>query len=240
MGSRGFGVSSGWLIILLLCWPGLAAAGTFQLQVASLPERAFLHFVEGSTLPRIESFLDNTRRSKFVLFRDRQPQVLKFRALGLSAPFHANVSLPKQNDPWGVTAWEGETGQLVVFRIRGMQSDHQWLRRVAVQRDGVLTRLPVRSVPGPLRSQGLAAPATTVAFVTHALERGTFPAWVERRAATYDGLSVVVARSHNAQESDTVYLVVRMPQAGRTYKVILGWKTVRREGSYVFTHGKGK
>ena len=152
-------------------------------------------------------------------------------------PFSANVELPKRNDPWGLTTWDGDAGELAVFRIRGIQSDHQKLRRVAVQTDGVLTRFPVRGIPAS-QSQPMQVPATAASYLTHALESGTFTAWVERRAVSYDGLSVVIGRHHNAQESDTVYLVVRMPQTGRSYKVILGWKTVKREGAHAITQGK--
>ena len=237
MRNRGLAVASGWLAAALLWWPGMPDAATYQLQVASVPEHVFMYFVEGRTLPRAEAFLDDTRRSKFVLFRDRQPQALELSGPGQSAPFPVNATLPKRNDPWGVTTWDGETGQLAMFRIRGIQSDHQKLRRVAVQTDGVLTRFPVRGFPGS-RLQPMQVPATAAGYLTHALENGTFPAWIERRVVSYDGLSVIVGRHHNAQESDTVYLVVRMPQTGRAYKVILGWKTVKREGGYANTQGR--
>ena len=227
MRNRGLAVVSGWLAVALLWWPGIPQAATYQLQVASIPERVFMYFVEGPTLPRAESFLDS-RRSKFVLFRDRQPQPLEPVAPDQSAPSPVSVTRPKPNNPWGATTWDGEAGQLMVFRIRGIQSDHQKLRRVAVLTDGVLTRYPVRRVPAsPPR---LPVPATAASYLVHALESGTFAAWAERRAASYDGLSVIVGRHHNPQESDTVYLVVRMPQAGWSYKVILGWEDLEHRG----------
>jgi hypothetical protein len=237
MRNRGLTVGLGWLAAVLLCWPVMSDAATYQLQVASMPERVFMYFVEDRTLPRIEAYLDNTRRSKFVLFRDRQPRPLELTGPGQSVPFPVNVTLPKRNDPWGVTTWDGEAGQLAVFRVRGKQSNYQKLRRVAVQMGGVLTRFPVRGVPAS-RLQPMQVPATAASYLTHALESGAFAAWAERRAATYNGLSVIVGRHHNAQESDTVYLVVRMPQTGRAYKVILGWKTLKREGGYANTQGK--
>ena len=237
MRNRGLAVVSGWLAAALLWWPGIPEAAMYQLQVASVPERVFMYFVEGRALPRAEAFFDDTGRSKFVLFRDRQPQLLEPMAPDRSAPLPVNVTLPKPNNPWGVTTWDGEAGQLAVFRIRGIQSDHQKLRRVAVQTDGVLTRFPVRGIPAS-QSQRLQVPATASNYLVHVMQSGTFPAWVERRAVSYDGLSVIVGRHHNAQESDTVYLVVRMPQTGRSYKVILGWKNVKREGGYANNQGR--
>ena len=236
MRNRGLTGGLGWLVSVLLGWTGMPDAATYQLQVASVPERVFMYFTEDRTLPGIEGFLD-TRRSKYVLFRDRQPQPLEVAEPGQSATFSVNVTSPKRNDPWGVTTWDGEAGQLVVFRIRSKQSDHQKLRRVAVQMDGVLTRFPVRGIPAS-RLQPMQVPATASNYLVHAMQSGTFLAWIERRAVSYDGLSVIVGRHHNAQESDTVYMVVRLPQAGQTYKVILGWKTVKREGAYANTQGK--
>ena len=237
MRNRGLKVVSGWLAAVLLCWPGIPEAAMYQLQVASVPERVFMHFVEGRTLPRAEAYFDDTQRSKFVLFRDRQPQLLELVASHQSASLPVNVTLSKPNNPWGVTTWDGDAEQLAVFRIRGIQSDHQKLRRVAVQTNGILTRFPVRGIPVS-QTQWMQVPATAASYLTHALESGTFAAWVERRAVSYDGLSVVIGRHHNAQESDTVYLVIRMPQPGQSYKVVLGWKTVKRGGAYANTQGK--
>ena len=237
MRNRGLTVGLGWLAAVLLCWPVMSDAATYQLQVASVPERVFMHFVEGRALPRAEAFFDDTRRSRFVLFRDRQPQTLKLAEPGQSTTFSVNVTSPRRNDPWGATTWSGEAGQLAVFRIRGKQSNYQKLRRVAVQTGGALTRFPVRRIPSSAQSP-IQVPVTAASYLAYALESGTFAAWAERRAVSYDGLSVIVGRHHNAEESDTVYLVVRMPQAGQTYKVILGWKTVKREGGYANTQGK--
>ena len=236
MRNRGLTAGLGWLAAVLFGWMGMSDAATYQLQVASVPERVFMYFVEDRTLPRLEAFLD-ARRSKYVLFRDRQPQPLELAEPEQSATFSVNVTLPKRNDPWGATIWSGEAGRLAVFRIRGIQSNHQKLRRVAVQTDGVLTRFPVRGIPVSQQRQ-MHVPATAVNYLTHVLESGTFAAWAERRAVSYDGLSVIVGRHHNAQESDTVYLVVRMPQTGRSYKVILGWKNVKREGGYANNQGR--
>lgn len=230
MGIRAFLVVSGWLAAALCSWPGIPEAATYQLQVASVPERVFMHFVKGRTLPHAEGFFDDTRRSRFVLFRDRQPQTLT--ELG---QFPVNIAPP--NNPWGATTWNGDAGELAVFSIRGIQSDHQRLRRVAVQTNGVLTRFPVRGIPAS-QSQPMPVPATAANYLVHAVASGTFTAWVERRAVSYDGLSVIVGKHHDAHESDTVYLAIRMPQTGRTFKVVLGWKTVKRDGAYAITPGR--
>ena len=237
MGNLGLVVTSGCLAAALFWWPGIPEAATYQLQVANVPERVFMYFVEGRKLPLAEAFLDDTRRSKFVLFRDRQPLLLKPMLSGRSVPAPVIVMLPKPNNPWGATTWNGEAGQLAVFRIRGIQSDHQKLRRVAVQTDGNLVRLPLHGIPGS-RSQPMPVPARAAGYLTRALESSMFAAWVERHAMSHQGLSVVVGRHHNPQESDTVYLAIRMPKTERTYKVLLGWKTVKRGGAYAITPGR--
>lgn len=236
MRNRGLTIGLSWLAALLLCWPGMPDAATYQLQVASVPERVFMYFTEGRTLPRIEAYLD-TRRSRFVLFRDRQPQPLELTEPEQSSLSPVNVTLPKRNDPWGVTTWDGEAGQLAVFRVRGKQSNYQKLRRVGVQTDGVLTQFPVRGIPVS-QQRRMQVPATAASYLTHALESGTFVVWAERRAASYDGLSVIVGRHHNKQQCDTVYLVVRMPQAEHAYKVILGWENLEHEGGHANNQGK--
>jgi hypothetical protein len=87
MRNRGLAVMLGWLAAALLWWSGMPEAATYQLQVANVPKHVFMYFVEGSTLPRAEAFLDDTRRSKFVLFRDRQPQLLEADATGSVGTF---------------------------------------------------------------------------------------------------------------------------------------------------------
>ena len=137
MRNRGLAIGLGWLAAILLWWPGTSDAATYQLQVASIPDRVFMYFVEGRMLPHIQAFLDDKRRSKFLLFRDRQPQPLEPMVPEQSATFPLNVTFPKPNDPWGAATWNGDAGQLAVFRIRGKQSNYQKLKRVAVQTDGV-------------------------------------------------------------------------------------------------------
>ena len=237
MRNRGLAAGLGWLAAVLFGWMGMSDAATYQLQVASVPERVFMYFVEDRTMPRIEAYLNDTQRSKFVLFRDRQPQPLELKQPEQATSFPVNVTLPKRNDPWGVTTWSGEAGQPAVFRIRGKQSNFQTLKRVAVQTGGVLTRFPVHGIPAS-QSRRMQVPATVANYLTHALESGTFAAWTERRAASYDGLSVIVGRHHNGRQSDTVYLVVRMPQVGQAYKVILGWENVEHKGGHAKDQGK--
>ena len=236
MRKMGLADMSRFLAVALLLWPGITVAATYQLQVASVPERVFMYFAEGRTLPRVEAFLDDNPRSKFVLLRDRQPQLLLSMESDRPAPLPAIGKLSKPNDPWGPATWNGKPGQVAVFRVRGVRSDLQKLRRVAVQTDGVLVRFPVGGVQES-HSRAIPVPATMASYLTHALESGTFADWAERRAVSYDGLSVIVGRHHNPQTSDTVYLVVRLPETGRAYKVILGWKTVKREGAYAIIPG---
>lgn len=236
MRNRGLAIGLGWLAAALLWWPGIPEAATYQLQVASIPEHVFMYFVEDRVLPGMEAYLDDTRRSKFVLFRDRPPQLVDPLVADQPAPLPVNISLPKTNESWGTATWEGKAGQSIVFRIRGNPSNYQKLRRVAVQTDGALTRFRVNGIPASQPGQ-LQVPATSSNYLAHAIQGGTFAAWVERHAVSYDGLSVIVGRNHNADQSDTVYLVIRMPQTGRAYKVVLGWEDLEQRGVNVSGQG---
>lgn len=217
------------LIAVLLGFTGMSAAATYQFQVANVPEHVFMYFVEDQALPDMEAYLDDTRRSKVVIFGDRPPQLVAPMMVEQPAPLPVNIKLPKLNDPWGATSWEGEPGQFTVFRIRGKHSSYQKLKRVAVQTDGVLTRYRVYGIP-PSRPGPLQVPATSSNYLLHALRSGSFAAWVERHAVSYDGLSVIVGRNPNPGQSDTVYLVVRMTESAQAYKVVLGWEDVEQRG----------
>ena len=104
----------------LLGWARVTGAETYQLQVASIPEHVFMYFVEGRTLPHVDEFL-GTRRSRFVVFLDRQPQPLETASEKRAVSFPVNVTLPKRDDPWGVMSWDKGSGPLAVFVIRGKQ-----------------------------------------------------------------------------------------------------------------------
>ena len=220
---RGFAAGVGWTAAVLLCWAGLAQAGTYRLQAASVPEHVFRYFLEKETLPHIEVFLDDSPRSRRVMFGDRQPQPLGLVTAGESELLPVDMALSNRSHPWAATAWNGKAGQLALFRVRGKASHYQKLKRVAVQMDGRLTQLPVRSVPA-FPSPRAFVPATSATRLAHALENGMLGPLTERRAASGDGLSAIVGRQSDAHQADAVYLLVPMPQEGRAYKIILGWE----------------
>ena len=233
---RRLAAAAWFLAAVLLWWPDMAESDLHQLRVASVPERVFLYFANKRLLPDFEGFLDDTRRSRFVVLNDRRPQALEIRGPGEVTPLPVNIVFPKRSNPWGPTTWDGEPGQLALFRVRGIHSNYQKLKYVAVHTGGGLTRFPVRSVTGS-QTLPMQVPATATDYLTHALESGTFPAWVERRAVSHEGLSVIVGRHQKAQESDTVYLMVRMSRARQVFKVILGWETIELGGSYANIQG---
>lgn len=228
MKSHRLTLALGWFAAVLIYWPTAPYAATYQLQVASVPDQVFMYFVEDRTLTRMETFLDDKQRSRFVLFRDRQPQPVAFMTSEQSAPLAVDAALAKRNDPWGVTTWDSEPGQVALFRVRGKQRSHQKLKQVAVHTGGTLTRLPVRRIPSSQQAP-MHVPATTASYVMHVLENGTFLAWAKQRAASFDGLSVIVGRHPDPQQSDTVYLLVHMRQAGQAYKVVMGWENLENE-----------
>ena len=236
MVNRGLAAGLGWFAAVLLGFAGTSDAARYQIQVASVPEHVFRYFVKDRTLPGIEAYLDDTQRSKFVVFRDRPPQLLEPVTEDPAAPGPVDVQLPKRNHPWGAVTWDGEAGHIVVFRIRGPHSNYQKLARVAVQTDGALTRFPVHGVPNS-RQRRMAAPATAANYLAHAIQSRTLVAWVDRYAVSHGGLSVIVGRHHNAEQADTVYLVVRAPSTGKAYKIVLGWEDMEQRG--VNINGQG-
>ena len=220
---RGFAAAMGWTAAALLCWAGLAQAGTYQLQAASVPEHVFRYFLEEETLPHIEAFLGDSPRSRRVMFGDRQPQLLGLMTAGESELVPVNMALSRRSHPWAATQWNGEAGQLALFRVRAKASHYQKVKRVAMQMDGRLTQLPVRSV-SVFPSARPYVPATSATYLAHLLENGRVEALTERLGASSDGLSVIVGRQPSPHQADAVYLLVPMSQEGHAYMVILGWE----------------
>ena len=213
----------GWATGLLLCWSGLSQAATYQLQTASVPEHVFRYFLDQETLAHIETFLDDSSRSKRVMFGDRQPQPLGLMTAGESGLVPVDMTLSRRSHPWAAAAWNGETGQLAVFRVRGKASHYQKLKRVALQRQGRMTQLPVRPVPA-LSSTRAFVPATSAAYLAQAFESGMLEPLTGRLSASGDGLSVIVGQNSGPRQADVVYLMMRMPRENHAYKVILGWE----------------
>ena len=134
-----------------------------------------------------------------------------------------DVAPSMQSHPWAATAWEGDAGQLALFRVRGKASHYQKLRRVTPQMEGRMTQLPVRSAPAFPSAQQF-VPATAATYLTQALENGSVDALTERLAASSHGLSVIVGRQPGPHQGDAVYLLVRLPREDHAYKVILCWE----------------
>ena len=93
---RGFAAVMEWTAAALLCWAELSHAATYQLQADSVPEHVFRYFLEQETLPNIEAFLDDPRRSRRVMFGDRQPQPLGLVTAGDAELVAVDVSLSRR------------------------------------------------------------------------------------------------------------------------------------------------
>jgi hypothetical protein len=230
------------MVLMLVTTVGAVDAAEYRLQVASIDETVFLRYVERQEglfraekhiLPRLEEVLNDLKQSQGLLFSDRKVQPLDPErvAQGQVEPVEVHITFPKRGNPWMTATWEGTPGKVAAFRVSGYQVNWQELTDVAVNTDGVLRRLPVQSIPLFGRHK-LLAPAAAASYIDHALQRGTFGAWVTQHAVSHGGLSVIVGRNHDATYPDTVYLMVRMPPEPKTYKVVLAWKN--RE---VFEHG---
>jgi hypothetical protein len=224
----------GLMALVLIASAGMVHAAEYRLQVASLDEKVFFRYLESQgapwrpeqhVLPGLEALLDDLKQAKQVLFTDRKMQPLDPErvAPGQLQPVTVRITLPQRDNSWMTATWEGSPGEIAGFRVTDHQVNWQELTAVAVNTDGVLRRLPVRSIPLFGRKKQW-APATSASYIDHALRRGTFAAWMARHAEERHGLSVIVGRNHDVNYPDTVYLMLRMPPEARTYKVVLAWK----------------
>lgn len=65
MRNHGLAVVLGCLDAVVSCCQEIPEAATYQHQLASVPERIFMHFVENRTPPRAEAFFNDTKRSRY-------------------------------------------------------------------------------------------------------------------------------------------------------------------------------
>ena len=95
---------------------------------------------------------------------------------------------------------------------------------MAANAEGGLRRLSVGG-PGLFGRQWQQVPEVPYDFILHAVDRKTFPGWLERNAKSVNGMSVAVGRSRDVgQYPDRVYTMIRLPAEPRTFKLVIGWR----------------
>jgi len=113
------------------------------------------------------------------------------------------------------------------------------ITHVAIRKDGVLRRLP-------LREKGYAAYSITQNYFSYLAEAGKLREWVANTLKPADAISILVIRRENRRlfqrwftvdtlaQPDRAYLLLALDEEGRggdeDYEVVLGWQRRRLLG----------
>jgi hypothetical protein len=95
---------------------------------------------------------------------------------------------------------------------------------IATNGTSILRRLTIGG-PSLFGGQTRDVPDVSRDFLANAADRGSFIAWVQQHAKPVGGMYLVIGRRHEVFTSvDRVYLLLTLPPAPHTFKVVIGWK----------------
>lgn len=209
----------------------LAQAFEYRLQVASVHERSFAHFLDGRigrgegelTLGRLEGSLDRAEvPSGALLYRPVEVAREAAAAAFGAAKVRGEVRLAERGRLWDEVVWEGQPGQRSLWVIAPSATHEQEVAHLAIKgKNGLRYYLPYRFSGG---GKPAAAVAFPLEFVWFHEERGTlWQRYLSRALSFEDGIAVVVGVNQNPRFSDWVYILVDHPPASTAFKVVVGW-----------------
>lgn len=223
-------------MVCLLAGLGLvvrpATATEYRLQVTNVDYLTFSRYLENSTPPwrgeermeRLEARLDRQEFPTAAVIPGREVRLLEAPDYGGKPPARLAVLPATRHQAWTTLVWEGKPGDAVAFLVKTDMVAWQEVWMVATNAEGVLRRLSIGG-PALFGRQWQQVPEVSYDYIANAVDRGTFPAWVERHAKAIHGMSVVVARGrHVFYNPDRVYTLIKLPPEARTFKLVIGWR----------------
>jgi len=160
------------------------------------------------TYPQLGEALDNVASKGFVTWGDRarmeraslvkvkvrvaDKEVLQAFGVREVAAVKA-VSDPEEETGWGKVAFEAANGAApprAIIQVDNDGSAYQMITHVAIRKDGVLRRLP-------LREKGYAAYSITQNYFSYLAEAGKLEKWMANTLKPADGISILVIRREN-------------------------------------------
>lgn len=79
---------------------------------------------------------------------------------------------------------------------------------------------------------GVKVPEVSYDFLANAVDQGTFPHGVARRATAINGVSVVVGRGRSFFcNPDRLHMLIKLPPEPRTFKLVIGWRDHDNRGN---------
>ena len=218
-------LASVWLLML----PAWAAE--YRLQVTNVDHQTFSAYLENSSpfwrgeesMGGLETRLDKMEFPPGAVVPGREVQPLVDPGYG-GKPVLA-VPLPATKEQsWTTLVWQGEPGDTVAFVVKSEMNGWQEARAVAMNGTETLKRLSIGG-PSLFGRPWQQVPDVSYNFIANAVDRGTFPRWVEQNAKAIGGMWAVVGRADNRwYRSDRVYTLIKLPPEPRTFKLVIGWK----------------
>jgi hypothetical protein len=227
----------GLLLLVLLIGFGVlpADAVEYRLEVASLHDEGFTHFIDGPigtgsgelVMARLERALDagevgsGARIGDRVLTRFRSRAAESFGAVRVRGEINPAEG-PRQ---WDEAVWEGKPGERSVWVIATTTTHHQEVRHVALKggEPGAALRyfIPYRVTLNPTPQSVVAFPLSFIRFYED--RPGLWDRYLSKSIGLGEGVAVLVGINETPAFADWVYLIVQHPPQAATFKVVLGW-----------------
>ena len=216
----------GWLV------PGMpVAAVEYRLQVASLHERSFAHFLNGRigrgegelVLDRLERSLDEARVGwAALLSRPVRGASEETAAAFRAAKVRWEAKPGEGRRRWDEVVWEGKPGERSVWVIAQLDSTNQEVVHLGLKgKEALRYYIPYRGSGGSRPGVAVALPLPFLQF-----DREPAALWDRYLAKTVSleqGIAAVVGVSENHTHPDWIYVIVEHPPTPQTFKVVVGW-----------------
>jgi hypothetical protein len=210
----------------------------YRLQVVNLDALTVLaHLDNSGPAPhgeahksRLETRLDNGGFSAAAALPGRRVHLLQDPGYGGKPTAWLQVLPNTRDSAWTTRQWEGTPGDRVAFMVSSEMRAWQEVAAVAANPEGVLRRLVIGSGGWFGRSRPEVREVADD-YLANAVTQGTFTHWLEQNAQALNGMSVVVGRGGSVVEQpDRVYAVLTLPPEPHTFRLVIGWRNLRRGG----------
>jgi hypothetical protein len=224
-------------LIWLMALPAWAVE--YRLQVTNVDALTFSSYMGRATpwwrqnepMGRLEARLDAQEFSPAAVLPGREVHLLEDPAYGGKVPGRVSSLPATGKQAWTTYVFDGEPGDSVAFVVRSDMAAWQEIWDVAANPGGVLRRLSIGG-PAMFGRAWQEVPEASQAFLANAVDRGTFPQWMARRAKAVDGMSFVVGQGHDTvYDPDRLYVLLTLPPQPHTFKVVVGWRDHDDRGS---------
>jgi hypothetical protein len=225
------------LVLALLGGWGVvpAAAIEYRLDVASLREDGFTHFIDGPigmgsgelVMARLERALDAGQVGSGARMGNRIPDRFRARAAESFGAVRVRGEVEPAEGPrqWDEIVWDGKPGERSVWVIATTTTHMQEVKHVAIKgwQPGAALRyyIPYRVTLNPTPEIALVFPLSFIRFYED--RPGLWERYLAKSINLGEGLAVLVGANETPAFADWVYLIVQHPPQPSTFKAVLGW-----------------